>query len=205
MVPVPLTFPQVKEGARVLARAFFHNPLMTFLLPEPDRRARLLGRLLCVEVWWGVTAGLVLATPEPLRGLAVWGLPEGPRPTPRRLARAFAHLPGSCFLGMPALGLRTLLRALRAERATARLRREMAPRPHWYLVLLGVDPDHQGQGLGTALLNPVLQRAREEGIPCYLETSDPANLPFYERLGFRVVGHRQIPGGGPDLWGMLRP
>jgi len=201
MVPGPLAFAQAQEGARVLARASFPYPLMAFLRPEPERRAHLLAWLF----WVGCGGGAGAGPSGPVRGLAVWGLPGGPRLTPLPLVWALLHLPGSCFLGMPALGPGTALRTLRAERATARRRQEVAPRCYGSLDLLGVDPDCRGQGLGTALLRPILDRAEREGIPCDLETSVPAHLPVSRRLGFRGAGRQRIPGGGPGLWGMLRP
>ncbi|HEX2052775.1 MAG TPA: GNAT family N-acetyltransferase [Actinomycetota bacterium] len=63
--------------------------------------------------------------------------------------------------------------------------------PHWSLEALGIRPEAQRRGLGSRLLQPVLERADSEGLPCYLETSDPANVAFYERFGFEVV--RQVP------------
>ena len=58
---------------------------------------------------------------------------------------------------------------------------------HYYLAYVGVSPLCQGQGIGSALIKPVLQKADEEGIPCYLETGSPDNLPFYQKYGFKVT------------------
>jgi hypothetical protein len=67
--------------------------------------------------------------------------------------------------------------------------------PHWYLALLGVSPGYQRQGIGGALLTPVLQRADREGAACYLETFVADNVPFYERRGFQVVETGVEPKG----------
>ncbi|MFB7980551.1 GNAT family N-acetyltransferase [Streptomyces vinaceus] len=76
--------------------------------------------------------------------------------------------------------------------------------PHWYLAVIGADPAAQGQGHGAALLRSGLAKADETGLPVYLESSKPANLPFYEHFGFTVLGEVQLPGGGPTLWPMRR-
>jgi ribosomal protein S18 acetylase RimI-like enzyme len=75
--------------------------------------------------------------------------------------------------------------------------------PHWYLPLIGVDPICQGQGHGSALLRHALARCDREGTLAYLESSNPANLPLYERHGFAVVGTIQV-GTAPPLWPMVR-
>jgi ribosomal protein S18 acetylase RimI-like enzyme len=76
--------------------------------------------------------------------------------------------------------------------------------PHWYLPLIGVDPARQGRGLGSALLKAALERCDEDGLPAYLESSNPKNVPLYERFGFEVLGVIQ-PGGFGPLIPMLRP
>jgi GNAT superfamily N-acetyltransferase len=58
--------------------------------------------------------------------------------------------------------------------------------PHYYLSLLGTHPDHTGQGWGMGLLGDNLARIDAEGAAAYLESSNPANVPRYERLGFAV-------------------
>jgi GNAT superfamily N-acetyltransferase len=76
-------------------------------------------------------------------------------------------------------------------------------RPHFYLFLLGVLPGSQGRGLGSALLQKVLERCDREAIPAYLENSNPRNLPLYQRHGFTVTAQCRL-GGGPNLWLMWR-
>jgi GNAT superfamily N-acetyltransferase len=75
--------------------------------------------------------------------------------------------------------------------------------PHWYLPLIGVDPSRQGEGLGAELMRPVLATCDRDGLPAYLESSNARNVPFYERLGFEVLGTIQS-GGSPELYPMLR-
>ena len=76
--------------------------------------------------------------------------------------------------------------------------------PHYYLAALGTDPPHQGKGVGSALIEPVLARADREGIPAYLESSKETNVPFYRKHGFEVVQELAVPNG-PRVWAMLRP
>ncbi|MET9968935.1 GNAT family N-acetyltransferase [Streptomyces sp. NPDC006356] len=76
--------------------------------------------------------------------------------------------------------------------------------PHWYLAVIGADPAAQGQGQGAALLRSGLAKADAAGLPAYLESSKPSNLPFYEHFGFAVREELRLPGDGPVLWAMWR-
>ena len=73
----------------------------------------------------------------------------------------------------------------------------------WYLPMIGVDPVAQGRGLGSALLGYALAACDRDGLPAYLETSNPRNLALYERHGFRV-GKVIQAGSSPPVWAMLR-
>ena len=73
------------------------------------------------------------------------------------------------------------------------------------LEALGIRPEAQRRGLGTLLVQPMLDRADSEGVYCYLETSNPANVPFYERLGFRVTADVPLIPDGPPHFAMKRP
>ena len=77
------------------------------------------------------------------------------------------------------------------------------PEPHWYLAWIGVDPAMQGRGLGGELMAHCLQVIDADGAPAYLDNTNPLNVPFYERHGFRVTGESQA-GACPPLVGMLR-
>ena len=76
--------------------------------------------------------------------------------------------------------------------------------PHWYLPLIAADPNWIGQGLGTLLMKHALRRCDQEGVPAYLESSNPRNISLYQRHGFRIVGEIQH-GSSPKLTPMLRP
>jgi GNAT superfamily N-acetyltransferase len=76
--------------------------------------------------------------------------------------------------------------------------------PHYFLGAVGTRRDRQREGLATATLTPILERADQEDEPAFLETSSAANVRFYERLGFTVVSEADVPDRGPHVWTMLR-
>jgi ribosomal protein S18 acetylase RimI-like enzyme len=75
--------------------------------------------------------------------------------------------------------------------------------PHWYLPMIGVDPPHQGRGYGSALLSYALERCDREQCLAYLESTNPRNIPLYQRHGFKVLGTIQA-GSSPPMVPMLR-
>jgi GNAT superfamily N-acetyltransferase len=75
--------------------------------------------------------------------------------------------------------------------------------PHWYLPMIGVDPAHQGAGIGSALMTEALKAVDRDGSIAYLESSNPRNISLYQRHGFEVIGEIQS-GSSPVLRPMLR-
>ena len=77
-------------------------------------------------------------------------------------------------------------------------------RAHEYLWMIGVAPDSQGRGLGTALVQHVLDRCDREGVAAYLEASNARSRALYERLGFDLLDHPLDLPDGPRMWPMWR-
>jgi ribosomal protein S18 acetylase RimI-like enzyme len=75
--------------------------------------------------------------------------------------------------------------------------------PHYYLFAIGTDPAHQGRGMGSSLLAPMLARCDAERKPAYLESSNGRNVPFYRRHGFENIGTIALERG-PSLTRMRR-
>ena len=76
---------------------------------------------------------------------------------------------------------------------------------HWYLGLLGTEPELKGHGHGAAVLKPVMQRAAEQGVPCYLETMAERNVSFYSRQGFDLIESGVDPSSSLPYWLFLTP
>ncbi len=178
--------------AAALARAFEDDPLMVWLVPDTGRRTHLLAELFVatLEVL-ALPAGETYTTQECWGG-ALW-LPPG-RWRPRRLDQ-LKLLPATWKL----LG-RRLGKVASALRAVEQHHPEEA---HWYLHSLGIDPVHQGRGVGRAILTPILQRCDATRSAAYLESSKPRNLAFYEAAGFVARAPVEL-ADGPTLWPMWR-
>ena len=75
--------------------------------------------------------------------------------------------------------------------------------PHWYLPVIAVDPYRFGQGIGMSLMRYGLERCDQEGLPAYLESSNPRNITLYQRFGFEIIGLIRA-GGSPPKFPMIR-
>jgi|SRR4051794_17172895 ribosomal protein S18 acetylase RimI-like enzyme len=76
-------------------------------------------------------------------------------------------------------------------------------KPHWFLPLIGIDPRCQGKGRGSALLQHMLAQCDRDGHMAYLNSSNPKNVPLYQRYGFEVIGTIKA-GSCPPIYPMLR-
>ncbi|OYX44421.1 MAG: hypothetical protein B7Z02_06685 [Rhodobacterales bacterium 32-67-9] len=76
--------------------------------------------------------------------------------------------------------------------------------PHWHLSLIAVDPAYRGRGLGGRLLEHGLGVCDRDGLPVYLESTNPRNLTVYQRQGFEILAEVRIDGL-PSRYPMWRP
>lgn len=197
--PVTLKREQIKEAGRVLARAFHTNPMFVWALPDESTRPRKLKWFMEMGTRAGDKYGEVHTTPDDLEGAAVW-LPPG------KTTLSLMQLVNAGFLAAPvAWGIGPFMKFMKVMNRLEHLHKETMPGEHWYLMILGVDPPRQGQGVGSALIQPGLRKADASGLPCYLETDKPEDVTFYEKHGFAVVVKEQFPNGGPPFWTMQRP
>ncbi|WP_406136694.1 GNAT family N-acetyltransferase [Streptomyces sp. NBC_01089] len=176
---------------RLLDESFMQDPVSTWVFPDEAHRRNVHGKFLGVFIDVALAEGRVDLT-EDHTAMALWldipaGVPEGEDDTPA-LMRETADPENE-----------------RAE-LVGRLMGEVHPhdRAHAYLLMIGVKPERQGEGLGTELMAPVLERCDREGIPAYLEASSARSRGLYERLGFVFMGTAvQLPDG-PRMWPMWR-
>jgi GNAT superfamily N-acetyltransferase len=134
---------------------------------------------------------------EHVAAAAVWLPPEGyPRGVRRDMKTMVRILPAFRHTGLRVLrGLRFLSEVDKAHHAVET--------PHMYLAILGSEPLYRGAGAGSAVLQPVLDRCDEQGVPAYLETQKESNLAYYARHGFDVVQKLEVHGV-PPIWTLFR-
>ena len=182
-----------------LARAFYDDPLFGYFVPDPVSQCKGLLTFMGAsvadakqfgEIWIARTGGKIACG-------AVW-LPPGayPRGVRRDLMTYLRTLPTLVHCG------RRLGRAVALLTAVDKVHHEIHE-PHYYLAILGTDPEFQRAGAAGAALAPVLERCDTEGLPAYLETQKEANIAYYARHRFELVQKIEI-AGCPPIWTLFR-
>jgi ribosomal protein S18 acetylase RimI-like enzyme len=186
----------VGELSRTLARAFYDDPVMIWLLPDEKARTEQLCRLFTTMTRHHHLGrgGVEVACDGPGVGAAaLWDPPNQWLETRR------------AQLAMTPTFIRVFgLRSMRG-RAVQELMKDVHPEePHWYLAVIGSDPTVRGRGFGQVLMRSRLDRCDAEYCPAYLESTKVENVPYYERFGFTVTSEIVLPDGGPTMWAMWR-
>ena len=181
----------VQRLTAVMADAFFEDPVFGWLMPDDTKRLTRLRRYFGIELRRLALARGRVWTRDDLAGAAL-SLPPGAWRSPLRVTL----IEGSAF------GIH-LGRAARLGAAIEWRHMHHVRGPHYYFRDVGVRPDMQGKGLGSALVRPTLERCDREGLPAYLEASSERSAALYERLGFQLTRELRV-GSSPPLRLMLR-
>ncbi|MGH2783521.1 MAG: GNAT family N-acetyltransferase [Thermoleophilaceae bacterium] len=188
---------EIPELARVLQRAFARDPYFSYLTNDaPERNQRMRDHWDAILRYASARLSQTYTT-DAHDGVALWHPPGYTSPP---FLDGFRLLPSMARL----TGWGRLRDVSRALAALEHRREEHAPKPHFYLSALGVEPDRQGEGVGTALMKPALDRCDSDGLAAYLETATGRNVLLYERVGFAVVEELTLPGTDIHGWLMLR-
>jgi GNAT superfamily N-acetyltransferase len=189
---------QIDRASEIAAAAFAEDPMFGYLIPKDSQRLPALTWLMGKAISYSTQYGHTHTTPD-LQGIAAWLPPGGFSLHPRQLWQMFWQLQ---LYALPwQVGWSNLGRWLDVLAATERAhQRDMGDSPHWYLGIMVVHPASQGQGVGSRLLEPVLQRAKDEGLPCYLVTFTEPAVRFYLKNGFKILRREQPAANAPPFW-----
>ncbi|QBD76961.1 N-acetyltransferase [Ktedonosporobacter rubrisoli] len=193
----PLTPQQLTQASAMIGKAFWADPLSIYIYPHEAERARRLVLMYSIPLRYALRYGETLVA-SGLTGVSCWISPEYTNLDNLRMLRVGA-LRAACGMGLVGLW-----RINAADSYTRNIHRRCISEPHWYLWLLGVEPALQGQGLGSRLLRAGLERVDAASLPCYLDTTNPANVAFYQKFGFRLVHQATIPDSNVGVWSMIR-
>jgi ribosomal protein S18 acetylase RimI-like enzyme len=180
--------------ARLLAAAFQTDPVFDWISRPGRRRAVVMEEFF---FWLLRTRAIPFGEVWASEGVtAVWIPPDAPA-SPGGFLDQLRLLP--LFLRLCGLA-----RFRRGSAMGDAMEKGHPHERHFYLAFVAVAPRLQGLGLGAAILDANLKHIDAQGVPAYLENSNPKNTRLYERLGF--VARRNIaPPGAPPMIAMWRP
>ena len=178
-----------------IATAFHNDPLWSWAFADATRRPAQF------RIWWRVFVDAAFrndnwtCVTDSCESVALWTRPGGTELTTAdemQLVRLVGDLIGGDHGN-------AVLRVLAGFDAA-----HPHDIPHYYLSIVGTHDDHRGHGIGEALLAENLERIDAEHMPAYLESSNPANLARYQRLGFEPTGEIFVADGRPAVTTMWR-
>jgi GNAT superfamily N-acetyltransferase len=194
---------QIATASEIAAKAFEDDSVFDYLLPD-DRELRFqaLMWLISKAIAYCAQYQQVYTTSNVL-GIAAW-LPPGAFSS-HSLQLLQIALQLQLYILPLKVGWNRLGRWLKFLAATEQAhQQDMGDRPHWYLGIMVVNPEFQGRGVGSLLLQPILKQASEEGFACYLVTFTQQAVRFYQKNGFEVVRHQTFAPDAPPFWALKR-
>jgi ribosomal protein S18 acetylase RimI-like enzyme len=192
-----LTKTNIKLASRIAAKAYFAADDFSSLSIDPSKRMKNLIVIMGMTLRYSLKFGAVYATSQNLEGVAAW-LPHNKVKIP---IWQYVRLGMLSVIIRAGKDVRNEL--LRYDKLAKNKHKEYANFPHLYLYNIAVDPDHQGKGWAGVLLKPMLAKADNQRLPCYLESPE-RNVSLYEHFGFEVLEHISSPDSDNDIWLMMR-
>lgn len=194
---------QIANASEIAAKAFEDDPVFCYLTPDdPKLRLQALTWLTSRAIAYCTQYNHTYTTSD-LQGIAAW-LPPGDFPSnPLQLLQMVLQLQ---LYTLPLnVGWNRLGRWLNFLSATEQIHhQDMGDQPHWYLGVLVVNPVFQGQGVGSRLIQPILQRASDEGLACYVVTFTEQAVRFYQKNGFEILRNQKPAPEVSPFWTLKR-
>jgi GNAT superfamily N-acetyltransferase len=178
----------MSKSIAAIVAAFLTDPLARFAWPSPHEHLHGMS-LAAREFAGGAFEHATAYVSTDFCGAALW-LPPGVHPNGEALERVFRDTATPAHLD-------DLLATFE------QMERWHPDAPHWYLPIIGVEPNAQGRGLGAELMRHAVGRCDRDGALGYLESSNPRNISLYQRFGFEVMGEIRV-GEAPLVTPMLR-
>ncbi|WP_408956272.1 GNAT family N-acetyltransferase [Natroniella sp. ANB-PHB2] len=184
------------QGAEVLVKSFYDYPMFKYILGEKynEENAKAVFKFL---VKYAILYGEAYASSSEVEGVILFSDYKDYNFTLFRSLRAGA-------LSLFKLGTDAGKKFEQFDQFCSKIHERIIKEPHQYLILLGVAPKNQGQGIGSKLMLPFLKVAERKDHPCYLETHKFENIAIYKSYGFEVVSEDMVPGTDIVQWSMLK-
>jgi ribosomal protein S18 acetylase RimI-like enzyme len=184
------------QFAGMLSRAFYDDPFYNYIMPNRNKRLMQLEWWFKILIRYTLKYGDIYYT-EGNEGVALWLGPEKP------ITDDIKIFSMGMILYPFKIGPSNFIRALKVSGQWDKEHKKM-PKKHYYLMVIGVEPDFQHQGIGSRLMQAGLKKADDEKLECFLETVTPEDVGFYKKFKFEVAVNRGF-AANEQFWLMKRP
>jgi ribosomal protein S18 acetylase RimI-like enzyme len=184
------------QFASMLSRAFYKDPFYIYIMPDDEKRMMQLQWWFKILIRYTFKFGDIYYT-ENHNGVALWLGPEKP------MADDIKVFSMGMILYPFKIGLRNFIRVLNISGQWDKEHKKM-PEKHYYLMVIGVEPEFQQQGIGSRLMIEGLKKADEEDLECFLETVTKEDVRFYTKFQFETAVNKGF-AEKEQFWLMKRP
>jgi GNAT superfamily N-acetyltransferase len=203
LVPRLATPDDAELIGRIGAAGFYDDPIMSWAIPDPDAR-----RLKLAIMFTGLARDMTTDPGSQVwivddAAIAMWRDPNYAHFEPETSGADDDADSDTDSNGPSSPPLFDEDEQARFAAMRASMLEHHSREPHWYLNVLSTEPARQGQGLGTAVLAPVLERCDAEQVGAYLESTNPRNRTLYRRSGF-VDRDEMVFADSPGMLSMWR-
>ena len=182
----------------ILSKAFFNDPYYVYIMPNEKKRTSHLKWWMKIMLKYSFKNGEIYVTSDNkgIKGVSLWCGPK--KPTLNNIELALLGLINYPF----EIGIKGFIRMLNVSTEWEKIHKKQN-KNHYYLLVIGVDPEFQRKGIGSLLMKEILKKADSENLDCYLETVTEENMRFYEHHNFKSIIEKQF-GMTYKYWAMRR-
>jgi len=214
-------------AAEILSLAFQADPLITYLIPDEEKRISHAYQFYRVLVANGLRTGEVYGiiaqqsqqTSNESFQLNNLNIPNGLNAT-KEMTNPYAAI-SVWYHGGNSLAVLDMIRSgvlryfkyrffyrmiplMGTLQRTEKIHHERVPFDHYYLSLLGAHPNYKGRKYTATLLRALFAEFDRNNLPSYLETNKESNVPVYQHFGYKIIGETEVRKAGIHIWSMLR-
>lgn len=168
--------------ADILTQSFADNKSVNYTVKQDERRMQRIKKLMEYSFDICNMFGEVFLTDDK-KGCALVLMPDKKKATVKSTLLDIK-------LVASVIGFGNIKKAMNRESAIKKIHPDGAL---YYLWFIGVPPSEQGKGVGSKLLNEVIQEGQVQNRILCLETSTKKNIPWYEKHGFKT--YRELDFG----------
>ena len=188
---------QLNLASKVLSNAFQEDPVFSKLIPNNKERYKTLFKIFKFQIKYCLKHGVVLSTSN-LKGISLWYPPKNV------FISIWKSIKNSSLSLIIKIKWKNLHILRKNDDFSEDLHKKLVPDPHWYLSTIGIDPKHQGKGIGSRMISFMINYIAKDHKIIFLETNSERNVKLYKRFGFRILHKVLTPKTNIYYWSMIR-